>query len=377
MPPTLSLFYTFLFLLSHIAFGAKIDRKAVVSRYNPTRNASSTLTPMQVGNGNFAFGADVTGLQTFQPFAILSSWGWKNDSLPTGRTLEDVLAYKGTSLDNHGLNVTYMYGGVSDIQQWLISNPNRVNLGRIGLLFLSPSGEVLNITETDIQDKKQALELWSGLLTSSFTFNGSSVTVTTTCAQDSDTIGVEITSPLLQQGRLGVFLDFPWNDGSSKFSAPFVGRFNMTANHSTTLHQGSPLPKGAQATITHNLVNNSFITTAGGSKFTIRRDSASAHRYTIVPASRSSSTFSLSIHYSLKTPESLPSFSAVHTSSTKAWQSYWTTGGFVDLITGSTDSRADELQRRIVLSQYLLRVNEAGDYPPQEVRCSGFVAWIS
>ena len=43
-------------------------------------------------------------------------------------------------------------------------------------------------------------------------------------------------------------------------------------------------------------------------------------------------------------------------------------GGFVDLVTESTDSRADELQRRIILSQYLLRANEAGDYPPQEVR---------
>ena len=42
-------------------------------------------------------------------------------------------------------------------------------------------------------------------------------------------------------------------------------------------------------------------------------------------------------------------------------------GGFVDLVTESTDSRADELQRRIILSQYLLRANEAGDYPPQEV----------
>lgn len=44
---------------------------------------------MQVGNGNFAFGVDVTGLQTFYPFATLSSWGWHNFSLPnvTGQNL--------------------------------------------------------------------------------------------------------------------------------------------------------------------------------------------------------------------------------------------------------------------------------------------------
>jgi hypothetical protein len=49
----------------------KIDRKAIVSRYNPKRNASSLVTPLQVGNGDFAFGADVTSLQTFQPYAIM------------------------------------------------------------------------------------------------------------------------------------------------------------------------------------------------------------------------------------------------------------------------------------------------------------------
>ena len=59
------------------------QRRKVVQSFNVRRNASSTTTPLQVGNGNFAFGADVTGLQTFQPFAILSTWGWQNYSLPT------------------------------------------------------------------------------------------------------------------------------------------------------------------------------------------------------------------------------------------------------------------------------------------------------
>jgi len=59
-----------------------IDRQAVVSQFNPVRYESSNSTPMQVGNGNFAFGVDVTGLQTFYPFGTLSSWGWHNFSLP-------------------------------------------------------------------------------------------------------------------------------------------------------------------------------------------------------------------------------------------------------------------------------------------------------
>lgn len=78
-----------------------IDRGSLVAKYNPSRKSSSPTTPMQVGNGNFAFGADITGLQTFEPFAILSSWGWKNDSFPPGVTLEDILNWQGTYLDTH------------------------------------------------------------------------------------------------------------------------------------------------------------------------------------------------------------------------------------------------------------------------------------
>jgi len=59
-----------------------INRQAVVSQFNPVRYESSNSTPMQLGNGNFAFGTDVTGLQTFYPFGTLSSWGWHNFSLP-------------------------------------------------------------------------------------------------------------------------------------------------------------------------------------------------------------------------------------------------------------------------------------------------------
>lgn len=59
------------------------QRRHIVRSFNPHRNASSPTTPLQVGNGDFAFGADITGLQTFSPFAIQSSWAWHNFSLPT------------------------------------------------------------------------------------------------------------------------------------------------------------------------------------------------------------------------------------------------------------------------------------------------------
>ncbi|KAL2136699.1 hypothetical protein VTI74DRAFT_2110 [Chaetomium olivicolor] len=59
------------------------QRRKVVQSLNVRRTKSSDSTPLQVGNGNFAFGADITGLQTFKPYAIMSTWGWHNFSLPT------------------------------------------------------------------------------------------------------------------------------------------------------------------------------------------------------------------------------------------------------------------------------------------------------
>jgi len=46
------------------------------------------------------------------------------------------------------------------------------------------------------------------------------------------------------------------------------------------------------------------------------------------------------------------------------WGDFWEKGAFVDLTaTGAEDAR--EVQRRVVLSQYLVAVNSASDLPPQ------------
>ena len=47
------------------------------------------------------------------------------------------------------------------------------------------------------------------------------------------------------------------------------------------------------------------------------------------------------------------------------WARFWSTGGAIDL-SGSTDPRWRELERRIVLSQFLTRLHGAGTMPPQE-----------
>jgi hypothetical protein len=65
-------------------------------------------------------------------------------------------------------------------------------------------------------------------------------------------------------------------------------------------------------------------------------------------------------------PEPDPAtFETVKSAAAGWWKSFWTSGAAIDF-TGSTDPRATELERRVVLSQYLTAVNCSGIMPPQE-----------
>jgi hypothetical protein len=63
--------------------------------------------------------------------------------------------------------------------------------------------------------------------------------------------------------------------------------------------------------------------------------------------------------------DDLPNAAMIFTTAADHWPQFWKSGGAIDL-SASTDPRWAELERRIVLSQYLMAVNEAGDSPPQE-----------
>jgi hypothetical protein len=89
--------------------------------------------------------------------------------------------------------------------QWLIGNPNRVNLGRIGLVY---QGHTLN--ESFITESKQELKLWDGTITSTFKLNGKDVKVLTQGDFESDAVAFNIESDLIQSGDLQVEMDFPY-----------------------------------------------------------------------------------------------------------------------------------------------------------------------
>lgn len=349
---------------------AAINRQEIVQRFNPHRTASSNSTPLQVGNGNFAFGADVTGLQTFLPYNILTTWCWHNSSLPTTPNQTEPSDFTGLDWWTHGRLVNYDQPNPAeaDISQWLIANPQRVNVGRIGLWF---GGS--NVSETDLQGKSQTLDVYSGTMMSSFKYKGCEVTVNTFADPDSTTIAVEIQSSLLITSELGVFFDYPYMTGDNKFEAPFVGLWNATANHTTFLQSGDQ-----EAQIQHDMDATTYYTTIHwNSTANVSGPLPDSHRYLLMPSGSKLLSFTATYHdhpNATMAPYYSPQgqgthintdFSTIQASSTAWWESFWETGAFVDLTCTNNES-AIEIQRRIVLSEYLLAVNEAGFDPPQE-----------
>ncbi|KAI0809371.1 Six-hairpin glycosidase-like protein [Xylaria sp. FL0064] len=345
------------------AIDRRIDRRAVVQAFNPRRNASSATTPLQVGNGNFAFGVDVTGLQTFSPFATMSTWGWHNFSLPTTPGQTSVEDFVGLDWWTHGRLVNYNQPNPvqGDISNWLIQNPQRLNLARMGFSFNGT-----DIIEEELQEKAQELDLWTGRISSSFKYNGSAVFVETWADASSDSIGISIESELLAEGILGVLFDFPLPT-RNKFDAPFVGVFNATSNHTTTL-----LQRNQSAVIRHDLDETSYdVSFSWDSTAEISGPAEGTHRYVLQPSGNQKHV-ALAVTFSpAGTRPRIPSVNQIRKTSTDWWESFWNSGAFVDL-SATSSGEATELQRRIILSQYLTAVNSASKFPPQGLVNNGW-----
>lgn len=215
------------------------------------------------------------------------------------------------------------------------------------------------VIESDLEQKDQVLDLWTGGITSTFVYNGTEVKVETWSAPDSDTVGISVDSEHLSSGALGVFFDFPYSD-LNKFDAPFVGVWNATSNHSTFIETSRN-----EAVIQHNLDTTSYFLTAkweGAGEVSGPIDGS--HRYVLtVPGSN---TLKLVATLS-PTQESVTdtTFESLTKVSKSWWHNYWDSGAFIDL-TSANNKNATELQRRIILSQYLMAVNSASSLSPQE-----------
>ena len=137
------------FLFLPLCLSAQIDRHALVTRNNVNLNAVDTLGSLSVGNGEFAFTVDVTGLQTFPevyengvPLGTQSQWGWHSFPNTGDYVLEDVLQEFETCNDHHFTVATQHKDSsrAQDATEWLRVNPHRLHLGLIGLTLIGGVG---------------------------------------------------------------------------------------------------------------------------------------------------------------------------------------------------------------------------------------------
>lgn len=336
--------------------GEPIDREAVVKRHRVCTTGTLLKSPAQVGNGKFAFGMDITGLQTFVPFNTLSDWSWHSFPLPEGMRAED---YRPVAVETHGKKIAYELRNPDqpELSEWLTKNPHRYNLGRIGFRLLREDGT--EAREIDLGNTRQEIDLWTGVVYSRFELNRKEVKVRTVCHPDKDMIGVSIESELLNDGNMSIYLDFPYPDG--RYFKHYIGRYDTISGHTSTFEKLAP----NSVRITRTMDDTHYYATLDWTgPATFSRESEKAHTFLLQP--RHTSTFSFTCCFS---PEPVADVTepvaSIERKSAASWEKYWRSGAAVDL-SGSKDPRWLELERRIVLSQYLMRANESGLFPPQE-----------
>jgi len=311
------------------------DRRATVRRHNPVLTAIDIKSPLSVGNGEFAFTADVTGLQTFAeryetgcPLCTQSQWGWHSFPNPGGFSLDRFRMAKG------GYPVESK--GQLDAYNWLRENPHRLNLARIAFR-LSPG---------DLSNVRQSLDLWTGVLNSHFEIGGAPVDVETCVHPQYDLLAVTVASPLVAKGVLGVAFSFPYAGtgvNASDWSKPNLHRTTVDRQNARAYsflreldadRYSMTLGWEGDALFSPG-VEHEFVLTPQGDRFGF---TAQFSPLPVRAAATARQTFEAAREHRAK---------------------FWNSGI-------SITSENPELERRVVLSQYLTAIQSSGSLPPQE-----------
>jgi len=343
-----------------------INRQEVTERHNPIITKADPLASLTVGNGHLATTVDVTGMQSFTedyengiPLTTMSDWGWH--SFPN--TLELTPAESERAMDlGHGHPEIYAVeykraedGRHKEATQYFRANPHRLNLGIVGLSLKDKNGQTLHLN--DLSDIRQELKLYDGIIESHFTVDGQQVEVTTAAKQNEDAIIYRIKTPLLSNGQAQVRIRFPYptgahSDGAADWTKP-------------EKHHSRLISKSNQSAIIEHTLDSThyYLQLSWDGKANIEK---SDHHVFVL--STEDNTLSLKVLYTQINRQNKDKelvFEQELQAIRKAWNAWWNKGGIVDF-SACTDPRAKELERRVILSQYLTQVNCANALPPQE-----------
>jgi hypothetical protein len=347
-----------------------IDRYGLVTRHNPQYTTGEKNAPLSVGNGTFCFTADFTGLQTFFdeyaaaddsfPLCTLAEWGWH---FYPGSPRDDS-PLRLTPFDAFGRQVFYAVDktGQEELFKALRQNAHKFHLGKIGFELADKP-----ISPDNCKPLRQTLNLWEGILFSEYTVHGQTVQTETFVHPFEDTLYLRVKSALLSEGKLQAALTFPY--GSHKKTG---ADFNVPQRHNTSF--------GAKITealvLEREMDSTRYRVTVGlpDALFSGEPDPPTAHTLRFRARGR---TMELAFHFEpifipaadidrrAAEARNLPSFAEARSECVRFWKNYWTSGGAIDF-SGSSDRRAGELERRIVLSRYLTAIQSRGDLPPAE-----------
>ena len=331
-----------------------IDRKALVSRNNPKLTAVDTLGSLSVGNGEFAYTVDITGLQTFpveyskgMPLGTQSQWGWHSFPNINGYKPEETLKEYDFG---RGKQEPYAVqfnekGRQQEAADYFRANPHRLHLGSVGL-------ELNDASLPDIKNPTQTLDMWNGVIYSNFEVKNSSYRVETSAHPNKDMIAARIKT---KGTNPAVKFHFPYQTGLHTDDAC---NWNAAGKHTSTIIQQTA----------HSAI--------------IKRELDSTVYYVNMEWENNAQLIEKTKHYFvLQSDENKLNFTCQFTSQQphannptttqtlaeagKYWNNFWENGAAVDF-SQCTDSRAAELERRVVLSQYLLAIQCSGSTPPQE-----------
>jgi len=338
---------------------SKIDRKKVVRRHNPRFTRFDPFHTLSVGNGRFAFNVDITGLQTFTaesqndfPLCTVSHWGWHSTPLPE-HLLGHVLRPKEYEVLGRKLYLYTDSTGQEELFAWHRQNPHRFNLGKVGLHLELPDGR--RATPADLKNCHQELDLWTGVVRSKFEFMGKEVCVTTVADAEFDGFASRIESVLLETGGISVIIAFPYGSPDSA-----MGRWDKPELHVTEVRcLGKNLYEFAREmdTVVYRMV------LAFNGRAVIKQ--VDAHEYVLTPRGQREFEFVCFFKPDDGSTSNVPTFAQVMASSSRMWEQCWKRGGMIDF-DGSTDPRAEELERRIILSLYQTAIHCSGPLPSQE-----------
>ncbi len=414
-----------------------IDRKKLVEHHNPKLQGVDTSSPLTVGNGEFAFIADVTGLQTLYdtyreecPLCTMSQWGWHTKPVSEERyawTLED---YKMQEFPYQGRTVSYARGaapGYEEMYDWLRQNPYRLNLARVGFV----SGEKgLNggreLKAEELTGISQELKLYQGVLDSRFSYQGVPCHVQTCVDADSDTLAVAVESKLLNGSALAGESMAPGIGGLSAksglaveiafpYGAPDITASNWKSadRHQTVVLKGggailtgessgcgtnmTEVSENARTTFTTVYLERILdrdryyvaiscqqgtIDISGIDRHVVRLTGADGRLRFTVQFSReklcaaADCVEAAGMEEECSTPgcsrsghdgraSAWADCEQVFARTADHWRHFWEDGAMVRF-ESETDPRAEELERRVILSLYLMAANSSGSMPPQE-----------